>query len=224
MTYKIIVTIVRFLFNIINRTTIIGQDKIPDSGSCIVVANHLGRLDAILIFDILRRDDLIVVIAEKYQKYALYRILAKVIDGIWIDRFNADFGALRIALRRLRQGGLFVIAPEGTRSPTKALIPPRLGAAYVASKTGYPIYPIGITGTEDKDALASLKKYKRIKIKAIIGEPFTVPKIDRTDRDGSMKANADEMMCQIGALLPSQYRGVYADHPRLKELLKENNV
>jgi hypothetical protein len=26
-------------------------------------------------------------------------------------------------------------------------------------------------------------------------------------------------MCQIAALLPEKYRGVYADHPRLKELL-----
>ena len=28
-----------------------------------------------------------------------------------------------------------------------------------------------------------------------------------------------EVMCRIAAMLPPEYRGVYADHPRLKELL-----
>jgi hypothetical protein len=34
-----------------------------------------------------------------------------------------------------------------------------------------------------------------------------------------MREATDEIMCRIGVLLPEKYRGVYADHPRLKELL-----
>ncbi len=29
-------------------------------------------------------------------------------------------------------------------------------------------------------------------------------------------------MCQIAAILPEKYRGIYAEHPRLKELLASN--
>jgi 1-acyl-sn-glycerol-3-phosphate acyltransferase len=38
-------------------------------------------------------------------------------------------------------------------------------------------------------------------------------------REQAMRQATDEIMCRIAALLPERYRGVYADHPRLKELL-----
>jgi len=34
-----------------------------------------------------------------------------------------------------------------------------------------------------------------------------------------LKQYTDEIMCHIAAILPEKYRGVYAEHPRLKELL-----
>jgi 1-acyl-sn-glycerol-3-phosphate acyltransferase len=40
-------------------------------------------------------------------------------------------------------------------------------------------------------------------------------------REEAMRQATDEIMCRIAALLPKRYRGVYADHPRLKELLKK---
>jgi hypothetical protein len=38
-----------------------------------------------------------------------------------------------------------------------------------------------------------------------------------------MRLATDEIMCQIGALLPEKYRGVYTNHPRLKELLAQQS-
>jgi 1-acyl-sn-glycerol-3-phosphate acyltransferase len=52
-----------------------------------------------------------------------------------------------------------------------------------------------------------------------VGEPFTLPEISRQGRAESLAAYTDEIMCRIAALIPAEYRGVYTDHPRLKELL-----
>jgi 1-acyl-sn-glycerol-3-phosphate acyltransferase len=64
-----------------------------------------------------------------------------------------------------------------------------------------------------------LKHFKKSEIKIIIGMPFNLPPIQRKNREEILQQYTDEIMCQIGALLPEKYRGVYADHPRLKELV-----
>jgi 1-acyl-sn-glycerol-3-phosphate acyltransferase len=45
--------------------------------------------------------------------------------------------------------------------------------------------------------------------------------LPKTDRDAALQKSTDEIMCRIAAILPASYRGVYAEHPRLKELLSQ---
>jgi len=51
------------------------------------------------------------------------------------------------------------------------------------------------------------------------GELMTIDIPKGKGREQAMRETTDEIMCQIGAMLPEKYRGVYAEHPRLKELL-----
>jgi 1-acyl-sn-glycerol-3-phosphate acyltransferase len=65
-----------------------------------------------------------------------------------------------------------------------------------------------------------LRRLQRLDIHIQIGEPFVLPPLPRgAERDPFLEASTDEIMCRIAALLPPQYRGVYADHLRLQELL-----
>jgi 1-acyl-sn-glycerol-3-phosphate acyltransferase len=204
------------------KVEIIGKEKIPTSGSFIATSNHLGRLDVALIYYALDRDDVILIIAEKYQKSAFFRWLARQLDGIFIDRYHNDFAALRQVLKRLEQGGVFVVAPEGTRSPTAALIEGRSGPAYLASKSGVPVLPVGFTGTEDRVAKKQLKRFRRLKVVGRIGDLYIMPPLPRENRDQVLQQYTDEMMCQIAALLPPEYRGVYAEHPRLRQIVDQS--
>ena len=140
-------------------------------------------------------------------------------NGIWLDRFNADIGAIRQVLARMKAGGILVIAPEGTRSKTETMAEGKPGVAYLAMKAGVPIVPVGLVGTEDRAVVEQLKQLKRSEIKIIVGRPFNLPVIQRANREEVLKQYTDEIMCRIGALLPEKYRGVYANHPRLKELI-----
>ncbi|HMD80919.1 MAG TPA: lysophospholipid acyltransferase family protein, partial [Anaerolineales bacterium] len=144
------------------------------------------------------------------------------VNAIWLNRFEADYPALRKILERMKQGGMLVIAPEGTRSKTEALQEAKLGVAFLAGKSGYPVLPVAVSGTEDRAILENLKRFRKSKIVVRAGELFHVEIPKGKGREEAMRQATDEIMCQIGSLLPEEYRGVYANHPRLKELEKQH--
>jgi 1-acyl-sn-glycerol-3-phosphate acyltransferase len=213
--------VVNFIFRVLSRVTVYGAERIPDIPSYIAVSNHVGRLDAGLVYYLLDRRDIIMLVAEKYRKHWWSRALVWAVDGIYIDRFNADLNALREVFRRLKQGGVMVMAPEGTRSKSGALQEGRDGASFVAARTGLTIMPGGLVGTQDAQVVSRLKKFKRLDIELRIGPPFTLPPLEGRNRAEQLKAYTDEMMCRIAVLLPPEMRGVYADHPRTLALLAE---
>lgn len=221
MLIRIVILISRSILRLIARVNIINRETVPDTGGVIVVANHLGRLDAMLGVLLSHRSDLVLMIAEKYQKYAIWRWFARRLDAIWLNRFDVDFHALRAVLKRLNQGALLAIAPEGTRSHAATLAEGKPGAAYLAAKAGLPVIPVGLTGTEDRLALKRLKRLRRLDITIRVGEPYHLPPMGRKNRDAYLQEQTEEIMCRIAALLPPKYRGVYADRPRLLELLNE---
>jgi 1-acyl-sn-glycerol-3-phosphate acyltransferase len=218
--YRFSCFLARLVVRLVTRLEVQGLDNLPALGSYMVASNHLGRLDPAIAYCILDRKDIIMLVAEKYREIPLVPWLVKQLDGIWVDRFNADMGAVRRALTRLRKGGVLVLAPEGTRSKTGSLVQGWAGAGYMAAKAGVPIVPVALVGTEDKVVKANLRKFRRSTVLARAGEPFTLPAMDGKDRDDALKAYTDEIMCRIAALLPPAYRGVYSDHPRLLQLLE----
>jgi 1-acyl-sn-glycerol-3-phosphate acyltransferase len=218
MRYKTLRAIVRFVMNLIADVEVVGMDKLPQ-GNVLLAANHLGRLDTAVLLYAIDREDIIMAIAEKYKNHPLFGAMGRAVDAVWLNRFEADFSALREILTRMKKGGLMVIAPEGTRSKTEALQQGKMGAAFLAAKSGYPVLTVSLTGTEDRGVLENLKRFRRSKIRAVAGELFTVEIPKGSGREQAMRDATEEIMCRLAVNLPEKYRGVYAEHPRLKELL-----
>jgi 1-acyl-sn-glycerol-3-phosphate acyltransferase len=214
--------LVRFLFSILAHIESAGLENIPETGAAILAPNHVSRLDSPLIFIMLKRHDASGLVADKYQKHLLMRWLVKIIDGIWINRESSDFQALRQARTALEKGWLLGVAPEGTRSPTGMLMPGKTGVAFLAEKTGVPIVPIAITGTET--FFHKLSHLRRPQLTIQFGKPLKLGSIKRNDRSIALQRNTDEIMCHIAAMLPLSYRGVYSEHPRLLDLLHEQSL
>ena len=212
--------LIRFLFNLIARVEVRGYENLPKDSSFVIATNHLGFVDVPIAFYALDRWDMFVLIAEKWGKIDLVRWVGKYFNFIFIDRFNPDIKALRRVISLMESNNILVIAPEGTRSRTGALIEAKPGVSYLATKLNRPIVPVAITGTEDKNLFGNLKRLRRSRITLTAGEAFSLPPLPRENRDEVLKRYTDEIMCHIAALLPETYRGVYADHPRLKELLE----
>lgn len=221
MKYAALRSVVRFIMNIIADVEVIGLDKLP-GGNFILAANHLGRLDTAVLLYAVEREDIIMPVAEKYRDHPLFGAIGRAVNAIWLNRFDADHAAFREILARMEKGGLMVIAPEGTRSKTEALQEAKMGVAFLASRSGYPVLPVALTGTEDRLIVQNLKRFRRSKITARAGELFHVEVPRGRGREEALRAATDEIMCRIAAELPEDYRGFYKDHPRLKELLVQH--
>jgi 1-acyl-sn-glycerol-3-phosphate acyltransferase len=219
MTYKTLRSIIRFLMRLITRIEVHGIEKLP-AGNVIIAANHLGRLDTAVLLCVLDRQDIIMPIAEKYKNHPIFGAIGRAANGIWLNRFEADYSALRKILERMKQGGVLIIAPEGTRSKTEALLEGKMGVAFLAGKSGYPVLPVAVTGTEDRGVVGNLKRLRRTKIVVRAGDMFTIEIPKGKGREEAMREATVEIMCRIGAILPEKYRGVYAEHPRLQELVQ----
>ena len=181
--------------------------------------NHLGVMDSPLLFSLLERNDVSGLAALKHKRNPIFRIVVRLVDGIWIDRTRADVQAIKEARAYLKAGGMLGIAPEGTRSENHQLIQPKTGVAFLADKVDVLILPVALTGTEN--GRSRVLKLTRPRFTVTFGEAFYLPPVDRKNRDADLQRNTDEIMSRIAALLPESYRGVYADHPRVQELLGE---
>ena len=221
---NIIRWLIRLLFNVAARVEAKGYEYLPKEGSFVIATNHLGMVDAPCAFYALDRWDMFVLVGEKWEKVAIFRWLGKYFNFIFIDRFNPDIKSLRKAISLMEKDNILVIAPEGTRSRVGSLIEAKPGVSYLATRLNRPILPVAITGTEDEALFGNLKKLRRAHITLTAGPTFTLPPLPRENRDEVLKQYTDEIMCRIAALLPEKYRGVYANHPRLKELLQNESL
>jgi 1-acyl-sn-glycerol-3-phosphate acyltransferase len=177
----------------------------------------MSILDPVLLFVYIRRKDLTALVAKKHQKNPLFRWLVDAVGGIWLNRDDPDAHAIRASRDYLQKGGLLGISPEGTRSPSGALIPAKTGVAYLADVAQVPIIPVAITGTHNGIKRAFTLQRPRFTLR--FGCPFSLPPVNRRSRETDLKLNTDEIMCRIAAMLPTELYGIYADHPRIKELL-----
>lgn len=216
--------LIRFLIRIglklIARFEIRGRENVPLTGGMIIASNHIGILDIVMVYFGIDRTDLFIPVAEKFEKIGWIRWLGKQLNFLFVDRFNPDLKALRKMIALMEEGKCLVIAPEGTRSRVGSLNEGKPGVAYLAARSGFPIVPVAITGTADPVILGNVKRLRKSNITLTGGKPFIIPPLPKTNRDEALKNYTDEIMCQIAALLPERYRGVYANHPRLKELLQ----
>lgn len=208
----------RLLFFLLARVHVHGKENIPSQGGFIAAANHLSIVEVPLTYCLIKREDVTGLIAKKHRSNPLFRWLVNVLDGIWLNRDEIDTRALRAARDHLMAGGVLGVAPEGTRSHTGALIEAKTGVAFLADQAGVPILPIAVSGTWQ--ITTELLSLRRPKIVVQIGDLFTLPSIDRSDRDAGLQRNTDEIMCRLAALLPPENRGFYADHPRVQELIQ----
>ncbi len=189
-----------------------GFDRLPTDGPAILAPNHISFLDsAFLMFSVPR--NISFVGKAEYMDSWKTKYLFPALGMIPIDRGGGkkSMVALEAAEEVLHRGELFGIFPEGTRSRDGYLYKGRTGVARLALKVGCPIYPVGVTGTDQiqpPDAkFPKLRKECTIKI----GRPIKMDRYrDRADDRLVLRQITDEVMFEIRELTGQEYRNVYA--------------
>lgn len=222
MVARLLHWVIRGLVNLLVRVRTEGFENLPASGPYIMVANHLVFWDAPIIYALIGGPHIRGWAAEKYRYNPIWGTILRMGSSIFIERGQVDRDALGEAVAWLRQGGVFGMAPEGTRSKTGGLGRGKSGVVYLAQRTGAPILPMAHFGTE-KVARTWLR-LRRPVVTVRMGKPFTLPPLPAGEHGAALRDQADLVMCHIAALLPPEYRGVYADHPQLKRLLTQSGA
>ena len=202
------------VLSIIARRTTAGVENIPRRGPCLLVFNQMSVVDTALLSLLVPRRDVTGLVAMDYRRNPIYRFLVECGGGLWIRRAWPDRAALEAGLTALRKGWVVGISPEGRRSPTRSLIQAKPGAAFLARRSGVPIVPVAFANTDN--LAANWRRLRRPTIDIRVGKPFHLPPPEPGDRKQRRQDDTARIMCQIAALLPPRYRGVFAEHPYLR--------
>jgi 1-acyl-sn-glycerol-3-phosphate acyltransferase len=164
------------------RLKIRGKENLPQSGPFVLAPVHRSFIDFSLTCSITRRRMRYMGKASLW-KVGLFGKFISALGAYPVHRGGADREALRRTIDVLRGGEPVVIFPEGTRQHGPKVENLFEGAAYVATKVGVPIVPVGIGGSER--ALRKGQKVPRpVKVTIVIGQPIMPPKTEgqRTSR------------------------------------------
>lgn len=194
------------------RAEVSGLENFPERGPALIVFNHLGDADAVLMMAVLPH----LSPAEGIGKIELndHWLVGPVFRAhgiIWVHRGQPDRRAIRAALDALAEGRMVALAPEGRQSLIGGLEEGNAGAAFLALKSGAPIVPIGMTGTENSNVFGHLKEWKRAPVTLVVGKPFTLQ--EREDRQKTIQDGTRQIMETLASLLPESYRGNYGSVP-----------
>jgi len=153
-----------------------GRKNSRIKGATIVAANHRSFLDPFVIGSCLPWSKPMNYVAKvelfekRWQGFFLVRL-----GAFPIRRGEADELAIETAETVLARGGSICIFPEGTRIRKGSLGRPKRGVGRLALRSGAPVLPVAVSGSED------VRRGLRIrprKVKIRVGRPMTFPRSD----------------------------------------------
>jgi 1-acyl-sn-glycerol-3-phosphate acyltransferase len=130
-----------------HHTVVLKRPRLPVAGPAILVCNHTSGLDPLLIQSVLDRV-VIWMMAKEYYDIKAMTWVFKAIEAIPVDRFGRDSASVRAALRHLHNGRVLGVFPEGRIENSREMFPFQTGVAAMAIKTGAPVYPAFLDGTQ----------------------------------------------------------------------------
>jgi len=189
-------------------------DEIPGEGPLILAANHASNFDAVVLgaFLMPRLGRRIHWLGKKELfDWPIVGWAARNGGVHPVDRGAADVDAFRLAQRILDEGHILFVFPEGTRSSDGALQEARDGLAVLALRSGAPIVPLGIAGSNGVWPRGQALPHPGGRVTVRVGRPFRPADVlpPGTDRRTAKGLATTLIMERIAALLPPSQRGAY---------------
>jgi len=198
-------TWIRATLLVVTSREVAGKENIPRKGALIFTCNHFSVGDPPLLIGIFPRRIVWMAKQELFDA-PVFGKLYNMGGFIPVRRFEGDLRAIRRSQDVLRRGHVLGMFPEGTRSGGK-LGPGEPGTALIALRSGAPVLPVAIWGTEHVKLPRDL--FRRTKAHVRFGESYRLPNPGRITRE-AIAAGTDEIMHRIAELLPAEYRDTSA--------------
>lgn len=185
-----------------------GLENVPDESPALLMINHIAFIDPIVVLHVVPRNIVPLAKIEVYN-YPLVGIFPKLWGVIPVRRDEVDRRAVQQVLSVLKAGEIVLVAPEGTRSPS--LTEGKEGVAFLGSRSGVPIVPVAIDGTQGFPALRFTRAWRQPGAVVKFGRPFRYRSSLQRPGHAELRKMTDEAMYILAEMLPAHRRGVYAD-------------
>jgi len=167
------------------RMRVEGHERLQLKGGVIIAPTHRSNLDGPLVGSSSHRR------VRYLGKDSLFRPAAagwamRSLGSFPVRRGEADLDAMRVAKEMLDAGECMLVFPEGSRQEGDSIGEIYDGTAWLASKAGTPVVPVGIAGTEV--AMPTGSKFpSRVPVTVVVGEVLDPPKA----KDGKRVKRSD---------------------------------
>ncbi len=184
--YRAARAIVVGLSRLLWRPRVFGAEKVPTSRPFVLAPVHRSNIDTFLVA-VLTKRRLRYMGKDSLWKIRWVGAVFSALGAFPVHRGSADREALRRCIEVINEGEPLVIFPEGTRQFGPDVQPLFEGAAYVAARTGVPIVPVGIGGSERAMPKGS-KMVRPVRTVLIVGDPIEPPSAASTGGRVSRRA------------------------------------
>jgi 1-acyl-sn-glycerol-3-phosphate acyltransferase len=161
------------LARVVWQVTIEGRERVPKKGAFIVAPVHRSNIDTVLMAAVTKRR-LCYLAKDSLWRWRPLGWLFSALGGFPVRRGMADREALRRSIQILENGQPLVVFPEGTRRSGPLVQELFEGAAYLSLRTGAPIVPVGIGGSEGALPRGA-KLPSPVKVHMVVGKPIVPP-------------------------------------------------
>jgi 1-acyl-sn-glycerol-3-phosphate acyltransferase len=203
--YRVVRDLVVAFCRLFWRMEVHGLDKVPQ-GPFVLSAVHRSNVDSLLVAGVTRRR-MRYLGKHTMWKYDLPGRFFTAMGGIPVHRGSADREALRSCVTALGHGEPVVMFPEGQRRTGAVVEELFEGPAFVAGRTGVPIVPVGIGGSEW--AMPPGAKWsKPVKVVLVIGDPIPAPvgEDGRRPSRRHVRETTDELQSRLQVLFDDAQR------------------
>lgn len=157
------------------RLSVRGHEQVPKDGPFILAPVHRSNIDFLLVLICTKRR--IRFLAKNTLFKGFWDTLFTALGGIPVARGTADREALQACVQVIEAGEPLVVFPEGARQYGPEVQELFDGAAFIQSRTGAPIVPVGIGGSET--AMPKGAKFiKPRRVVVVVGPTLTAPETD----------------------------------------------
>ena len=200
LAYGFVRVLVAGLCKLLWRIKVVHPDRVPATGACVLAPSHRSILDTPFLSCVTRRRIRFMGKAELW-KYGWSARFLSALGGFPVDRGGPDRAAMRAAEAALAGGEPLGMFPEGTRRSGPVVEDLHHGVAFVATRMGVPIVPVGIGGSER--ILAKGRKLPKLtRVVVVVGQPIhPKPRVPGASvRRGDVAALTEEIRAAVQAL------------------------
>ena len=147
-----------------------GLENVPRTGGCLLVANHQSYLDPVLVAVRLYRPVSFFAKSELFEN-PFFGWLIRSLHAFPVRQGEGDVGAVRETIRRLHEGHILNLYPEGSRTDDGEIAPIQKGIALILRKVEVPVVPVAIDGSYESWP-KSHKLFRPYPIRVMYGPPM----------------------------------------------------